>query len=183
MTIETATLINQLNPSYPAHTDPLSENDSHVRLIKATLQATFPNVTAPVTALASDLNTASVTTAGLATLNTTVAAMQTAVPKVPIGTVFAFMAAQAIPGYVGSVTGNTVSVLIEIGGVTSGYTLCIPIGCQLVSATGLSGPAAGALPGYYGAYQDVTYGASWFTQTAYGLANNVGALLWLVRTS
>jgi hypothetical protein len=44
MTVESALYINTLNPAYPAHTDGLDEADSHMRLIKQVLQATFPNV-------------------------------------------------------------------------------------------------------------------------------------------
>lgn len=43
MTVETATYISQLNSALPAGTDPKSEGDDHVRLLKASLKATFPN--------------------------------------------------------------------------------------------------------------------------------------------
>jgi len=43
--LETATFISDLVPSNPAHTDGLSQADSHMRLIKATVKATFPNFT------------------------------------------------------------------------------------------------------------------------------------------
>lgn len=39
MTVETATKISQLNKLWPAGTDPKSEGDDHLRLIKSTLQA------------------------------------------------------------------------------------------------------------------------------------------------
>ena len=45
MPLETATFISYLAPSNPAHTDGLSQADSHMRLIKATVKATFPNFT------------------------------------------------------------------------------------------------------------------------------------------
>ena len=57
MPIESASYISQLNPSYPASTDPLEQGDDHLRLIKATLQATFPNLTGPVTQTQAQLNT------------------------------------------------------------------------------------------------------------------------------
>lgn len=53
MTVETATNISQLNATYPAASDPKSEGDDHLRLIKSTLQATFPNVTGVETASAT----------------------------------------------------------------------------------------------------------------------------------
>jgi microcystin-dependent protein len=43
--LETASFISDLNTSNPAHTDGLSQADSHMRLIKSTIQATFPNFT------------------------------------------------------------------------------------------------------------------------------------------
>lgn len=41
MTVETATKISQLNALYPPGTDPKSEGDDHLRLIKSVLQACF----------------------------------------------------------------------------------------------------------------------------------------------
>lgn len=70
MPLETATYINQLNSANPAHSDLLSQDDSHARLIKATLLATFPNFTAaPLTSTqaAIDAGTA-IDTAGVAVL-------------------------------------------------------------------------------------------------------------------
>jgi microcystin-dependent protein len=43
--LETATFLHDLVVSNPAHTDGLSQADSHMRLIKSTLQNTFPNFT------------------------------------------------------------------------------------------------------------------------------------------
>lgn len=64
MPLETATYLTDLVPANPAHTDPNSQADSHSRLIKAVLKATFPNFTSA--ALAStqaqiDASVASVT--------------------------------------------------------------------------------------------------------------------------
>jgi microcystin-dependent protein len=56
MPLETATYLDGLVSSNPAHTDQLSAADSHVRLIKSTLKATFPNLTGPVTATQVQLN-------------------------------------------------------------------------------------------------------------------------------
>lgn len=46
MPLETATYVSQLDAANPAHTDGLNASDAHARLIKSTLQATFPNFTA-----------------------------------------------------------------------------------------------------------------------------------------
>lgn len=57
MTVETATFISQLNPSYPASGDPKSEGDNHLQLIKAVLQGQFTSLgAAAVTATAAQLN-------------------------------------------------------------------------------------------------------------------------------
>ena len=62
MALETATYINGLNTANPAATDPLSQADEHLRLIKSTVKATFPNITGAVTATQADLNTKSAIT-------------------------------------------------------------------------------------------------------------------------
>jgi microcystin-dependent protein len=56
MPLETATFISGLVPSNPASSDGLNQADDHLRLIKATLQATFPNIAGAVTASATQLN-------------------------------------------------------------------------------------------------------------------------------
>lgn len=43
MTVETATFLSQLDATKPAATDPKSEGDDHLRLVKAALKAQFPN--------------------------------------------------------------------------------------------------------------------------------------------
>jgi microcystin-dependent protein len=43
--LETATYLTDLVTSNPAHTDGLSQADSHMRLLKSTIKATFPNFT------------------------------------------------------------------------------------------------------------------------------------------
>ena len=56
MTVESATYISSLNASYPAATDLKSEGDDHLRLIKSTVKATFPNVAGAVTADHTELS-------------------------------------------------------------------------------------------------------------------------------
>ena len=57
MTVESTSYVNGLNANYPASSDQKSEGDNHLRLIKATLLATFPNVSGAVTVTHTDLNT------------------------------------------------------------------------------------------------------------------------------
>lgn len=57
MALESATYIDGLVASNPVSTDPLSSADDHMRLIKATLKNTFPNITGAVTADKDEINT------------------------------------------------------------------------------------------------------------------------------
>ena len=56
MALESASFINQLNSANPLSTDTVSQADDHLRLIKQVLVNTFPNLSAPVTATAAQLN-------------------------------------------------------------------------------------------------------------------------------
>ena len=56
MAVETAQYINQLNTKLPDGGDSLSEGDNHIRLIKEAITQSFPNIDAPVTATAEELN-------------------------------------------------------------------------------------------------------------------------------
>lgn len=56
MGLESATFINGLVESNPTSSDNANQGDNHLRLIKSTLKATFPNITGAVTATQADLN-------------------------------------------------------------------------------------------------------------------------------
>lgn len=56
MALETATYISDLNTSNPTSTDPVSQGDDHLRLIKSTLKTTLPNLTGAMTATHTALN-------------------------------------------------------------------------------------------------------------------------------
>lgn len=56
MSLETATYINGLVATNPLGSDPLSDADGHLRLIKAAIKATFPNITGAVNVTQDDLN-------------------------------------------------------------------------------------------------------------------------------
>ena len=47
MGLETASYIWQLVPTNPEGIDPVSEGDNHIRMLKSTLQASFPDMSAP----------------------------------------------------------------------------------------------------------------------------------------
>lgn len=57
MGLESATYISDLVATNPASSDAKSQGDDHIRLLKSTLQATFPNVTGAVTKTHAEINT------------------------------------------------------------------------------------------------------------------------------
>jgi microcystin-dependent protein len=57
MALESATYINGLVPANPLGSDAIAFADDHIRLIKSTLKATFPNVTGPVNLSQDFINT------------------------------------------------------------------------------------------------------------------------------
>ncbi|TFU06176.1 tail fiber protein [Polymorphobacter arshaanensis] len=56
MSLETASYLHQLNPSYPSGTDMQREGDDHIRLLKAAIKATFPNFTGAMNLTSTFLN-------------------------------------------------------------------------------------------------------------------------------
>ena len=56
MALESTTYIDGLVTTNPTGTDPRSQGDDHLRLIKATLRSTFPNVSGAMTATHTELN-------------------------------------------------------------------------------------------------------------------------------
>jgi hypothetical protein len=56
MPLETATYVSDLVATNPVSSDALGGADDHLRLLKATLQATFPGITGAVTATHTELN-------------------------------------------------------------------------------------------------------------------------------
>ncbi|MEO1842178.1 MAG: hypothetical protein ABGY21_11835, partial [Pseudomonadota bacterium] len=69
MGLETGTYIDSLNAANPTATDPKSEGDDHLRLLKSTIKSTLPNVTGAVTATHTELNLLDGVTATTAELN------------------------------------------------------------------------------------------------------------------
>jgi hypothetical protein len=86
MPLESATYLSQLVSTNPAHTDGLNAADSHMRLIKAALLATFPNFTAGA-------------------LSSTQAALDAAASAVANGTFYASAGTAGAPSF--SFTGDT----------------------------------------------------------------------------
>lgn len=59
MALETATYINTLNAANPTGSDPISSGDDHIRMVKAAIKATFPNITGPVLVTQDQINSGS----------------------------------------------------------------------------------------------------------------------------
>lgn len=69
MALETGTFISDLVETNPVSTDGLAQTDDHLRLIKSTLKATFPNITGTLTVTQDELNTLDGITSSTAELN------------------------------------------------------------------------------------------------------------------
>jgi hypothetical protein len=144
MTIETATYISQLNTAYPASGDAKSEGDNHIRLLKSTIKATWPNLTAtPVTPTSADLNTvAGAATTGGVGLNV---ATQTAANNTTLAASTAFVstavAAAAFAVTLPSQSGNAGRNIYTDGSTASWQSVGGPI--TLITGTtqtAVSGP-------------------------------------------
>ena len=101
MGLESATFINGLVDTNPTTSDNANQGDNHLRLIKATLKTTFPNITGAVTASHTDIN--SVTSKLALSGGTLTGALA--------GTSASFSGVvTATGGFTGTVTGGTASV-------------------------------------------------------------------------
>jgi len=69
MGLETGTYIDSLNSSNPTAGDAVSEGDDHLRLLKSTVKATFPNLSGAVTSTQAELNLLDGVTANTTELN------------------------------------------------------------------------------------------------------------------
>lgn len=56
MGLETGTYISDLVASNPPGTDPKAQGAAHLRLLKSTIKATFPNINGPVTVTEEQIN-------------------------------------------------------------------------------------------------------------------------------
>jgi hypothetical protein len=114
MGLETGTYISDLNTANPTSGDPVSQADDHIRLLKATIKTTFPNVAGAVTSTHGKLNAPTNATAQDATSGT--ALDYTSIPS---------WASKVTLSFAGVSTSGANSLLIQLGtsgGVeTTGY--------------------------------------------------------------
>jgi len=69
MALESTTYIDGLVTTNPTGTDPRSQGDDHIRLVKSTIKSTFPSLTGAVTSTHTELNLLDGVTATTAELN------------------------------------------------------------------------------------------------------------------
>lgn len=133
MTIEAATYLSDLNATYPLAGDQKSEGDDHLRLIKSTVKATFPNFTGKVDATNDQLDRVldmwaadTIASAGTTDIGSKVAAILTVTGTT---TITAF----------GTIAAGTLKYLIFDNALTlthSGTALILPTGANIVTAAG-----------------------------------------------
>lgn len=150
MALESATYISDLVTTNPTSSDPLAQGDDHLRLLKSTLKATFPNVSGAVTPTHTELNVLDGLTASTAELNYVdgvTSAIQTQIDaKAPL----------ANPTFTGTVVlpsttsvGNVSSTeLGYLDGVTSGLQSQIDAKAPLASPTFTGTPTAPTAAAY-----------------------------------
>lgn len=135
MPLETATYITDLVVANPAHTDGLSQADSHMRLLKSAAKATFPNFTsAPLNSSQAQLDAAAAVAAG------------TAVHQFPLGT-------SALPGVTplgDSNTGLWSPAADQLAFSLGGSQVLLMGGTALVTSLGVAAAAFATTGAYSG---------------------------------
>ena len=140
MGLETGTFIDSLNSSNPAAGDPVNEGDDHIRLVKSTVKATFPNISGAVTSTHTELNLLDGVTANTTELNY--------VDITTLGTAQASKAVTADANKdITGVRNLTVSGTLTIGSDTATTLQAVyPVGSIYINATVSTNP--GTLLGF-----------------------------------
>ena len=111
MALESGTYIDSLNAANPVSTDGLAQADDHLRLIKSTVKATFPNLTGAVTATHTELNYVDGVTSNIQTqLN----------EMIPSGTKMLFQQTSAPTGWTKITTHNDKALRVVSGTASTG---------------------------------------------------------------
>lgn len=105
MALETGTYIDSLVATNPTATDALAQADDHLRLIKATIKATFPSITGAVTLTHTQIN-------DLQSLQGVLSA--------PSGTRMLFQQSAAPTGWTKDATHNDKALRVVSGSVSTG---------------------------------------------------------------
>jgi len=157
MALETGTYINSLVASNPAATDGLAQADDHLRLIKATIKATFPNITGAVTATNAELS-------GIDARVDTIEANNAIEVQTKAGTASVTMSATALDTYVKHSGTGTLTIG---GGSADGQKINVTTtGTMTISwATGSQGISLGNSTKIASGIWDNTAGYWFFSET------------------
>ena len=117
MALETGTHISDLNAANPVSTDGLAQADDHLRLIKSTILASFPNITGAMTATHTVLNG----------LDGRITALEASLPA-PSGTSMLFVQSAAPTGWTKQTTHNDKTLRVVTGTVSSGGSNAFLVG-------------------------------------------------------
>ena len=109
MALETGTHISYLNANNPVSTDGLAQADDHLRLIKSTIKASFPNITGAMTATHTVLDG----------LDGRITALEASLPA-PSGTSMLFVQSAAPTGWTKQTTHNDKTLRVVSGTASSG---------------------------------------------------------------
>lgn len=176
MALETGTYISDLVVTNPPGTDPKSQMDDHLRLIKSTIKNTFPNVTGAVSKTQAELN--SVTDRGLIAGQTWTGPHQ--FPATTYGVTAAFGASgtqYATLDYVNAVAtnaalpGQTLGLLTS-NGTTAGWTKNLTFGLNEAKAADV---ASSAVPDIWSGNGNTMHITGVTTLTGFAAAPQAGA--------
>ena len=135
MGLETGTFIDSLNSSNPAAGDPVNEGDDHIRLVKSTVKATFPNISGAVTSTHTELNLLDGVTANTTELNY--------VDVATLGTAEASKAVTADANKdITGIRNLTMTGTLTVGGNTAATLQAVyPVGSIYINASVSTNPA------------------------------------------
>ena len=135
MGLESGTYIDSLNSSNPAAGDPVNEGDDHIRLVKSTVKATFPNISGAVTSTHTELNLLDGVTANTTELNY--------VDITTLGTAQASKAVTADANIdITGVRNFTMTGTLTVGGNTAATLQAVyPVGSIYINAAVSTNPA------------------------------------------
>tara|TARA_R100000654_G_scaffold30270_1_gene54985 strand:+ start:199 stop:927 length:729 start_codon:yes stop_codon:yes gene_type:complete len=135
MGLETGTFIDSLNSSNPSAGDPVNEGDDHIRLVKSTVKATFPNISGAVTSTHTELNLLDGVTANTTELNY--------VDVATLGTVEASKAVTVDANKdVTAIRNLTMTGTLTVGGNTAATLQAVyPVGSIYINAAVATNPA------------------------------------------
>jgi len=136
MALESGTYIDSLVSTNPTATDTVAQADDHLRLIKATLLATFPNVTGAITVDETTLNG----------FDARIAALE-AIDTIPAGTRMLFQQTAAPTGWTKITTEDDKALRVVSGTASTGGSVAFT---SAFAAQSVAGTIANTVSGSVG---------------------------------